>query len=176
MGNGQVALDLIFAPPSLLSRSFTRRESTKILALFRAIESLLPPDFLLNAYAIPLQDKSGAVGVVALPPGGTTLHVITPYGTLLLLLQDELDASSAASVTSFIKVLTGGSDMMPGIGQNPTSAENRIAELEEVEKFMYCLREIAETSEDAESVRVAFLALTSTTIGTSYLKENPIKL
>lgn len=52
----------------------------------------------------------------------------------------------------------------------------RIGELEEQEKLLYALREIAETSEDAESCRVAFIALTTTTAGQSYIRENPIKL
>ena len=53
---------------------------------------------------------------------------------------------------------------------------NRLNELEEIEKLLYVVREIAETSEDAESVRLAYTALSTTTIGTNYLKENPIPL
>lgn len=52
----------------------------------------------------------------------------------------------------------------------------RVDELEEQELLLYALGEIAEESADAESVRVAFIALTTTNIGKSYLEGNPIKL
>lgn len=171
-----MALDLIFAPRSLLSRSFTRREATKITALFRAIESLRHLPRLLSACAIPPTEKSGAAGVVVQPSSCTTAAVITPYGTLLLSYEDELDATSAELLTSFIRGFTEGPPEMQS--DNPISADeyNRINELEDQEKLLYALREIAETSEDAESVRVAFIALSTTTIGQTYIRENPIKL
>jgi hypothetical protein len=169
-----------FAPTlslhSLQSRNFTRRESTKISALYRAIVSLrlLPP--LLSAYAILPPARSGAGVVAAQPSSGSTLVVITPYGMLLLSFEDELDATSAELVMSFTKGFTEGPPDM----DNPISADqahaDRINELEDQEKLLYALREIAETSEDAESVRVAFIALSTTTVGSTYIRENPIKL
>lgn len=63
-------------------------------------------------------------------------------------------------------------------GRNPMSADdhNRMTELENTQTLLYCLREIAENSEDAESTRVAFIALTTTAAGQAYLEGNPIKL
>ena len=56
------------------------------------------------------------------------------------------------------------------------AGSTRIEELEDTQKLIYTLREIAETSEDPDSVRVAFIALTTTAVGQAYLRENPIKL
>ena len=53
---------------------------------------------------------------------------------------------------------------------------NRLDELEDIEKLLLVVHEIAETSEDAESVRLAFVALTSTKLGRDYLEEHPIPL
>lgn len=125
---------------------------------------------------MPPTEKNGAVAVVAQPCSGTTLLVITPYGTLLLSYEDELDVSSVELLTSFIKGLTEGAPEVNG--DNPISADHtaRINELEDQEKLLYALREIAETSDDPESVRVAFISLSTTTAGQTYLRENPIKL
>lgn len=98
---------------------------------------------------------------------------------LLLSYEGELDATSAELLTSFIRGRTEGVHDVEDLPMTMDQAEahaNRINELEDIEKLMYALREIAETSEDAESVRVAFIALAGTTIGQTYLRENPIKL
>ncbi|AZS06615.1 hypothetical protein SEA_JACOREN57_49 [Mycobacterium phage JacoRen57] len=127
-------------------------------------------------------------GVVVQRTSGTTVELITPYGTLLLSCSDELDASSVELLMSFTKELTAGAhDMIYDVDDNgiqksvdyhtqiPTESQ-RIDELEEVNKLLYTLREIAETSEDAESVRVAFIALSTTNVGRGYLEGNPIGL
>lgn len=172
-----MALDLTLSPHSLLSRSFTKLEISKISALFHAIESLRLLPSLQSAFAMPPTERNGAVAVVAQPCSGTTLVVITPYGTLLLSYEGELDVTSAELVMSFTKGFMGGAPDMQGI-ENPIShdATARISELEDIEKLLYALREIAETSEDAESVRVAFISLSTTDVGQTYLKGNPIKL
>ncbi len=142
--------------------------------MFREIESLLPPESLQNAYAMPLPDKNGAVAVVVQQSFEATLTVITPYGMLLLSLDIELDASSVASLMSSIKERTEGAcDIMEGVALENT---HRLGELEDQEKLLYTLREIAETSEDAEPVRVALIALTTTSTGQIYRRDNPIKL
>jgi hypothetical protein len=128
---------------------------------------------------MPLPEKNGAVAVVVQPSSETTLTIITPYGMLLLSLDIELDVFTVVSLTNFIKGRTEGArDTMGDVTaiDNPISAITRLGELEDQEKIMYALREIAETSEDAESVRVAFIALTTTEVGQSYMRENPIKL
>lgn len=159
---------------SLQSRNFTKQEITRISVLFRVIESLLPRGSLLNACATPPADRNGAVGVVALQNSDSTLAIITPYGTLHVSLKDELDVSSAELVMSFTKAFMEGRD---NVDMTREEADvSRIGQLEEEEKLLYTLREIAETSEDAESVRVAFIALTTTEVGKSYMRENPIKL
>ena len=53
---------------------------------------------------------------------------------------------------------------------------NRLDELEDIEKLLLVIHEIAETSEDAESVRLAFCALTSTQLGKRYLEEHLITI
>lgn len=169
-------LDLILSPHSLLSRSFTKQERTQISRLFREIESLPFLPRLLSAFAMPPTEKNGAVAVVAQPCSGTTLMVITPYGTLLLSYEDELDATSAELLTSFTKGRMEGVRNVDMTADEADAHASRINELEDIEKLMYALREIAETSEDAESVRVAFIALSTTTIGQTYLRENPIRL
>lgn len=164
---------------SLQSRSFTSRESMRITQLYLGIVSLPLPQRLLSAYAILPPARSGAGVVAVQPDSGSTLVVITPYGMLLLSFEDELDASSAASLTSFIKKHTEGArDTMTAVSDNPISADevNRLGELEDTEKLLYALREVAETSEDAESVRVAFIALYSTELGKNYMRENQIRL
>lgn len=168
------------------SRNFTSQESTQISELYRAIASSQLPLRLLSAYAMPPTARSGAVAVVAPPSSGSTLVLTTRYGTLLLSLRDELDVSTAESVMSFTRGYTGeaSEDMMRDVNtDNPMSAgakgmadANRVGELEEQEKMLYALREIAESSEDAESVRVAFIVLSTTSIGRMYLEGNPIKL
>lgn len=174
MGNGPMALDLILSPHSLLSRNFTKVESSKITALFRAIESLpsLPP--LVSACAMPPTERNGAVGVVAQPCSGTTLLAITPYGMLLLSYMGELDAHSVGLLTSFIREHTEGA--LEVMQDNADDQVARINELEDVQKLCYALHEIAEHGEDAEAVRVAFVALLTTTAGQIYLRENPIRL
>ncbi len=58
-----------------------------------------------------------------------------------------------------------------------TQAEvNRINELEDIEVFLQVIHEVAASSEDPESVRIAFIALTSTKLGSDYLKAKPIRL
>ncbi|QXN76659.1 hypothetical protein [Mycobacterium phage Maco6] len=52
----------------------------------------------------------------------------------------------------------------------------RLQELEDTELLLYALHELASSSNDAESVRVAFAALTSTSLGLNYLKGHPITL
>jgi len=163
------------------SRSFTKVESTKISALFHALVSSKLLRCSPNAYAIPLMGKSGVIGVDVPQCSATTLVVITPYGTLLLSLEAGLDVTSVELLTSFITAFTRERPNM----ENPISADAmsidahnaiRLTELEETEKLLYALREIAESSEDAESVRVAFIVLSSTTLGQTYLRENAIKL
>lgn len=152
----------------------------KITALYHAIESLKLPESLQNASAIPLQGKNGAAAVVGQQCSGTTVLLIMPYGMLLLSFSEELDATSVVYLTNFIKVLTGEQDDMMLNVDNPISSDQanalRVGELEEQEKLLYALHEIAETSEDAESVRVAFITLTTTEVGQAYMKGNPIKL
>lgn len=168
---------------SLQSKSFTSLEITAITRLYQEIVSspLLPP--LQSAYAILPPARNGVGVVGAQPSSGSTIMVITPYGMLLLSFQDELDATSAVWLTSFIKERTEGVRDTMTVMDNPRSADNinraettRLGELEDTQKLLYSLREIAETSEDPESVRVAFIALTTTAQGQSYLRENPIKL
>lgn len=53
---------------------------------------------------------------------------------------------------------------------------NRLGELEDIEKLLLVIHEIAETSEDAESVRLAFTALVSTKLGKNFLEDHPIPL
>lgn len=128
---------------------------------------------------MPRPVKSGAVVAGVQLDSGSTVVVTMPYGTLLLLFEDELDVSSVESLTSFIKAHTVGTeyDTMGEVTAGPFNENvGRITELEESNQLLYALHEIAETSEDAESVRVAFIALTNTQVGQSYLRENPIKL
>lgn len=173
--------DLTFAPHSLLSKSLTRQESSAISVLCQEIESFVHPAFLQNACAMPLPERNGAAAVVVQLYSGSMLTVITPYAMLLLSLDTELDASTAVSLMNFIRARTEGArDTIVTVDDNVITVgqadANRIGELEEQEKLLYTLREIAETSEDAESVRVAFIALTTTEVGKSYMRENPIKL
>ena len=92
---------------------------------------------------------------------------------LLLSCEDELDACSVELLTSFIKGRTEGVRDVTTAGP---FEDKRLEELEDTQTLLYALREVAESSEDPESVRVAFIALTSTDAGQSYLKGNPIKL
>lgn len=154
---------------SLPSRSFTEQESSRISALYQGLASSLLRKSLLSASAMPPVEKSGAGVVVAPQDFCSTMAIITPCGTLLLSLKVELDAFSAELVMSFTKVFMEG---VPEVDTQP----GRIKELEEVQRLLYALREIAENSEDAESVRVAFSTLTDTSVGQSYMRENPIKL
>ena len=64
---------------------------------------------------------------------------------------------------------------MDAITVNEAQAQ-RLDELEDIEKLLLVIHEIAETSEDAESVRLAFVALTSTKLGRDYLTDHPIPL
>jgi len=128
---------------------------------------------LQSAYAILPPARNGAGVVAAQPSSGTTLALITPYGMLLLSCEDELDACSVELLTSFIKGRTEGVRDVTTAGP---FEDKRLEELEDTQTLLYALREVAESSEDPESVRVAFIALTSTDAGQSYLKGNPIKL
>lgn len=180
------------------SRSCTKQEISKISALLPGIESLLPQDSLQTVCVMPPLARNGAEGVVVLQSSGFTVVVTTPYGMLLLSCTDELDASSVGLVTSSIKEYTEGQVKQMAEGQMPASAKrgvirgvqypdiheevmsvedhDRMGELEDTQTLLYSLREIAETSEDAESVRVAFIALTTTASGQAYMEGNPIKL
>ena len=166
---------------SLRSRNFTKAEISEISALYHGIAYSLLRKYLLTAYAMPPADRSGAVGVGALQSSDITLVIITRCGTLLLSLREELDVFTVELVMNFTRgFMEGPPDMsesdIPVAVDYHTQAATRIGELEEQEKLMYALREIAETSEDAESVRVAFIALSTTTAGQTYLRGNPIKL
>lgn len=160
-------------------RNFTKLETSRISALLRVIESSPLRPYLRKDYVIPLRDKSGAVGVVVPQYSGPMLILTTPFVTLPLPLLDDPDASTAESAMSFIKERMGEvrDTIHPvKVSDNPVSAEVRLDELEDQEMLLYALREIAESSEDADSTRTAFIALTTTTLGKSYLEGNPIKL
>lgn len=77
-------------------------------------------------------------------------------------------------------LMGGQRDMIQNEGRNVMDVNEhealRLNELEDIEKLLLVVHEIAETSEDAESVRLAFCALTSTKLGRDYLEEHPIPL
>lgn len=165
-------------------KSCTRQEILKTSQLCHAIESLLPPESLLTGFAMPPPARSGVGAVDVLAFSGPTVVVITPSGTLLLLLQEDLDASTAELVMNSIKTFTEGQGDMIVHGEGvdyhnqimdvDEAGATRLKELEDTERLLQAMREIAETSEDAESVRLAFIVLTQTTLGLQYIKENPI--
>jgi hypothetical protein len=128
---------------------------------------------LLSASAIPPPDKSGVAVVAVQQNSSTTLAVITRCGTLLLSLKDELDVSTAELVMNFTKAFMGE---QPNMDVMDESQSDRIVELEEVQKLLYVLHEIASESDEAETVRIALVALTTTKVGQTYMRENPIKL
>lgn len=167
------------------SRSFTEVETTPIIALYQGLVSFGHLKFLRSACAIAPKVKNGAADVDVQQTSSFTLDVITPYGTLLLLLRDAVDASTVASVMNFTKEFTKGVHLNMNREStltathnvdNPLSATQRLKELEETSTHLYALREIADTSEDPESVRVAFVALISTQAGLTYLQQNPVVL
>lgn len=136
------------------------------------------------ASAIQPVDMSGAVAVVVPPSSEHTVVLITRSGMLQLSSPTEIDASTAVSLKNFMTESMGGlRDMMSperridmdAITVNEAEAM-RLDELEDIEKLLLVIHEIAETSEDAESVRLAFVALTSTKLGRDYLEDHPIPL
>jgi hypothetical protein len=161
---------------SLRSRNFTTQETTAITRLYQEIVSLPFLQSLLSASAILPPEKNGVGVVVVQPDSSTSLVVTTPYGMLLLSFEDELDVYSAELLMTFIKARTERVLEMDDVITEDEARHRRLKELEDTEKLLYTLREIAETSEDAESVRIAFIALTTTGIGQAYIRENPIKL
>lgn len=74
---------------------------------------------------------------------------------------------------SFTKAFMGE---QPNMEVMDESQSDRIVELEEVQKLLYVLHEIASESDEAETVRIALVALTTTKVGQTYMRENPIKL
>ena len=147
-------------------------------------ESSTPREFSVIASAIQPVDMSGAVAVVVPPSSEYTVVLITRSGMLQLSSPTAVDASTAASLKNFMTESMGGArDMMSperrinmDIMTVDQAEANRLDELEDIEKLLLVVHEIAETSEDAESVRLAFVALTSTKLGRDYLEEHPIPL
>ena len=170
MVNGRMASDPIFDLLSSPSRSYAAPGSTRISALLLAIESsqLLPP--LLCAYAMPLRVTNGADVVVVPPFLDSTATVITPFGMLLLQLRGVLDATTAASLTTFIKEHT------EGLVNMDDTERTRVEELEEQALLLSTLHSIATESRDAESVRMAYAGLLGTDSGRKYLSERQYKL
>lgn len=147
-------------------------------------ESSPPRSFSVIASATQPVDMSGAVAVVVPPSSEHTVVLITRSGMLQLSSPTAVDASTAASLKNFMMESMGGArDMigperridMDAITVNEAQAQ-RLDELEDIEKLLLVIHEIAETSEDAESVRLAFVALTSTKLGRDYLTDHPIPL
>jgi hypothetical protein len=164
-------------PPLSWSRSFIKQESIRTSRLLRAIESLRLPGCSLRGSVTLRQGKNGVAAVVVPPSSEHTAIVIMPYGMLLLSLHTAQDVTTVESVMNFIKEFMEEQGDIMNESQPVQEAEaRRLNELEDTEKLMYALREIAETSEDPESVRVAFIALTTTRSGIEYLRGNPIRL
>lgn len=168
--NGRMDSDPIFALPLKPSKDFTIPGAIKISRLYVAIESFLRPMSLQNAYAMPLRVTSG-VDVVVVPPFlDSTATVITPFGMLLLQLHGALDATTAASLTTFIKEYT------EGLVNMDDTERTRVEELEEQALLLSTLHSIATESRDAESVRMAYAGLLGTDSGRKYLSERQYKL
>lgn len=160
-------------------KNYTKREISRISALLRVIESSPLQPYLQSGYVTPLLARNG-VGVVGVPQFSESMIVlITPFVTLPLQLREDVDASTVESAMNFIRERMGEvNDTMRVVKapDNPVSADVRLDELEDQEMLLYALREIAEMSEDADSTRTAFVALTATSLGKNYLEGNPIKL
>lgn len=147
-------------------------------------ESSTPREFSVIASAIQPVDMSGAVAVVVPPSSEYTVVLITRSGMLQLSSPTAVDASTAASLKSSMMASTGGPRDMIGperrINMDAITVDqaeaNRLGELEDIEKLLLVIHEIAETSEDAESVRLAFTALVSTELGKQFLEDHPITL
>lgn len=170
MVNGRMVSDPIFALPLKLSKNFTIPGSIKISELYRAIvSSELLPSFQI-AYAMPCRVTSGADVVVVLPYLGNMAEIITPYGMLLLQWLGEPVATTAASLTSFIK------DYMEGLDNMDEEDKSRLQELEDQALLVSTLHAITQESTDADSVRMAYGALLATEAGRIHLRENGFKL
>ena len=147
-------------------------------------ESSPPRKFSVIASATQPVDMSGAVAVVVPPSSEHTVVLITRYGMLQLSSPTDVDASTAASLKNFMTESMGGPRDMIGperrINMDAITVDqaeaNRLGELEDIEKLLLVIHEIAETSEDAESVRLAFTALVSTKLGKNFLEDHPITL
>ena len=170
MVNGRMDSDPIFSLPLRPSRSFAVPGNIRISRLYLAIVSFLPPRSLVNAYAMPLRVTSGADVAVVPPLLDSTATVITPFGMLLLQLHGVLDATTAVSLTTFIKEYTGGLVNMDD------TERTRVEELEEQALLLSTLHSIATESRDAESVRMAYAGLLGTDSGRKYLSERQYKL
>jgi hypothetical protein len=147
------------------------------MELWRAIESskLLVCSPIVSVTQLPA--KNGAAAAVVQQSLGSTVVVTTRYGMLLVLFRFGLDATTAESVMNFIKGFMGEQgDTMSNVMTVDEVEHARVVELEDQQRLLYALREIAENSDDAEAVKVALVTLATTTIGASYLKENPITL
>lgn len=162
--------DPIFALPLKPSKSFMLLGNTKISQLYLAIESSLPPNSLVNAYAMPRRVMSGAEDVVVLPSSGNTVEVITHFGTLLLQWHINVAATTAASLTTFIR------EYMEGQANMSAEERSRVQELEEQNLLLSTLHSIAYESKDAESVRMAYAGLLGTEVGRKYLAERQYTL
>lgn len=166
-------------PPRLsLSSDFIPAESTPIMGLLRAIESSRLLDSSQIASAIPLPATNGVGVVDARQSLGSTVLVTTRFGTLLLLCRFGLGASIVELLRSFIITYMDeqGDDTICEVMTVDEAETTRLVELEDQERLLYALREIASTSNDAESVRVALVTLATTESGAKHLKENPITL
>lgn len=162
--------DLIFALPLRPSRNFTGAGNIRISRLYLAIVSFLPPDSLVNAYAMPRRVTSGADVAVAPPYFGRTVLAITPFGTLLLSLRTSADVTTAESLTTFIKEYT------EGLVNVSSEERTRVEELEEQNLLLSTLHSIAYESKDPESVRMAYAGLLGTDAGRKYLAERQYTL
>ena len=162
--------DQIFLLPSRPSKNFTGAGNIKISRLYLAIVSFLPPDSLQIAYAMPHRVTNGVDVAVVPPYFGNTATAITPFGMLLLQLHGRLDASTAASLTTFIREYT------EGLVNMPPEEQSRLQELEDQTLLISTLASIAYESKDAESVRMAYAGLLGTEAGRKYLEERKYQL
>ena len=170
MVNGRMVSDPIFALPLRPSKNFTGAGNIRISQLYVAIVSFLPPDSLRIAYAMPRRVTNGADAAVVPPLLDDTGTVITPFGMLLLQLHGRLDATTAASLTNFIKECT------EGLVNMPPEEQSRLQELEDQTLLISTLASIAYESKDAESVRMAYAGLLGTEAGRKYLEERKYQL
>ena len=162
--------DPIFALPLRPSRNFTGAGNIRISRLYLAIVSFLPPDSLVNAYAMPRRVTNGAGAVVVPLFLSSTVLAITPFGTLLLQLHGVPDATTAVSLTTFIKEYT------EGLVNVSSEERTRVEELEEQNLLLSTLHSIAYESKDPESVRMAYAGLLGTDAGRKYLAERQYTL